>query len=70
MLDDSVFMLLPGGVVLDDRDAILDGFAEAPPWAELRMEGARVGPLVDGDPAAPFRRPGGWRLAFHQQTPR
>lgn len=91
VLDDTVLMLLPGGMVLDDRVAVLDGFAEAPPWAECTVEAARVLPLrEDGaivaygvvarrkgaDPytaliaSAYVRRAAGWRLAFHQQTPR
>jgi hypothetical protein len=91
VLDDDVLMLLPGGLVLDDRAAILQGFAEAPPWSSFRMEGARVlrlrddGAIVaygavagrEGQPeysalisSVYVRRPAGWRLAFHQQTPR
>jgi hypothetical protein len=91
VLDDHVLMLLPGGLVLDDRAAILEGFATAAPWAEFRLEAARVLPFRDdgaivayevvarrdGSPeysalvsSGYVRRAAGWRLAFHQQTPR
>jgi hypothetical protein len=91
VLDDRVLMLLPGGLVLDDRSAILDGFADAPPWASFELESAQVlrlredGAIVayevvarrEGQPeysalmsSAYVRRAEGWRLTFHQQTPR
>jgi Domain of unknown function (DUF4440) len=90
VLDDTVVMLLPGGLVLDDRAAIVESMG-GPPWSAYRIER-----LVERRPTADtalvtygvvarrgddpeysaliaslyVRRDDGWRLAFHQQTPR
>ncbi|WP_433557853.1 DUF4440 domain-containing protein [Pseudonocardia xinjiangensis] len=89
VLDDTVVMLLPGGLVLDDRAAIIEAMS-GPPWSTYRIErltehhpttdtglvtyevvarrghgpeyAALIGSLY-------VRRPSGWRLTFHQQTP-
>ncbi len=89
VLDDTVVMLLPGGMRLDDRDAILESMSGAP-WTSFALEdpqvlalgadsavvaygvvavrdGAEYSALVS---SAYARRDGGWRLVFHQQTPR
>lgn len=90
VLDESVVMLLPGGMSLTDRDTIIESMS-GQPWASFRIEDAHVlQPTPDtgivtygvvaqreGMPAYSalvsshyVRRRGGWRLAFHQQTPR
>lgn len=88
-LDDTVVFLLPGGMRVDDREAIIDSISGAP-WDWYRLDGAQVLELGDdvacvhyraeaqrGDApvyealiaSAYVRRPDGWRLALHQQTP-
>ena len=90
VLDDAVVMLLPGGLRLDDRAAVVAAMG-GPPWTSYRLEDPQVLPLsvdtavvtygaVARRPGSPpysalmssvyVRRPGGWRLALHQQTPR
>jgi hypothetical protein len=89
VLDDEVVMLLPGGLVLDDRRAIVESMG-GPPWSTHRLEGLREHrPTPDtalvtygvvarrGDTeysalvsSLYVRRDPGWRMAFHQQTPR
>lgn len=89
VLDDTVVMLLPGGMRLTERDAILASMGGAP-WSSFEIEEPQVvaigadGALVvygvvavrDGAEysalvaSAYVRRRAGWRLAFHQQTPR
>jgi hypothetical protein len=89
VLDDEVLMLLPGGMVLDDRAAIVEAMS-GQPWDRYELEDVRVShPLPDvgvvaygadaeragGSYSAVFsslyvRRSDGWKLAFHQQTPR
>jgi hypothetical protein len=89
ILDDPVVMLLPGGLVLDDRQAILAAMG-GPPWSSYELSDWRVlHPAPDcgvvtyrvvaqraGGP--PYRavisslygrRPDGWKLVLHQQTP-
>lgn len=44
VLDHGVVMLLPGGLVLDDRDQILEAMG-GPPWASYRLESMRALPL-------------------------
>jgi hypothetical protein len=90
VLDDTVVMLLPGGLVLDERAAIIEAMS-GPPWSAYRLDRltehrptADTGLVTYGVRArrgdAPeyvalvaslyVRRAAGWRLAFHQQTPR
>jgi Domain of unknown function (DUF4440) len=90
VLDHDVVMLLPGGMVLDDRSSILEAMS-GQPWSSYRLEDLRaIHPTTDttlvtygvvaarqGSPeysaliaSLYARRDGGWRLAFHQQTPR
>lgn len=89
VLDERVLMLLPGGMVLDDRSAIVEAMS-GEPWSRYELEDVRtVRPSPDvavvtygvvavrdgGEYSALMsslyvRRDAGWRLAFHQQTPR
>ncbi|HEX2072767.1 MAG TPA: nuclear transport factor 2 family protein [Geodermatophilus sp.] len=90
VLDESVVMLLPGGMVLRDRQQILEAMA-GPPWRSFALEDAQVlrptpdtavvhyGARAARDGVAEYtalmsslyvRRGDGWKLAFHQQTPR
>jgi hypothetical protein len=41
VLDREVLMLLPGGLVLDDRDQIIASMSGAP-WSEYRIEDVRA----------------------------
>ena len=41
VLDDDVVMLLPGGLVLDDRATILQSMA-GPPWSAYELQDLRV----------------------------
>lgn len=89
VLDDTVVFLLPGGMRVDDREAIIDSMSGAP-WDWYRLDDAHVLVLADdvacvhyraeaqrGDTpvyealvaSTYVRRPDGWRLALHQQTP-
>jgi hypothetical protein len=88
-LDTAVVMLLPGGMVLDDRDTIINSMSGAP-WSTFRIENpgvlaptpdvgvvtyAVVAQRADAEYSALIssmyvRRAAGWKLAFHQQTPR
>lgn len=88
VLDDGVTMLLPGGLVITDRDEALASMSGAP-WDDYQLDEIAVTtPTPDtglvtyrararrGDTAYTalmstlyLRRAGGWRLAFHQQTP-
>ncbi len=90
VLDETAVMLLPGGMLLDDRAAIIDSVS-AQPWSSYQLHGLRVFQLTpgagmvvyeataerEGDPpysalvsSLYVRRPDGWKLAVHQQTPR
>jgi hypothetical protein len=89
VLDEHVAMLLPGGMVLDDRAAIVEAMS-GPPWSRYALEDVRtfmptgdVGVVTygvvaerDGDEYSALmsstyvRRDEGWKLVFHQQTPR
>ena len=90
VLDADVVMLLPGGMVLDDRSSIIEAMS-GEPWASYDLADLRaLHPLPDtcvvtyavvaSRPGSPeysalvsslyVRREDGWRLAFHQQTPR
>jgi hypothetical protein len=46
VLDDTVVMLLPGGLVLDDRAAIIEAMS-GPPWSAYR-----IGRLTERHPTA------------------
>ena len=41
ILDEEVVMLLPGGLMLDERRAILDSMA-GPPWSSYELRDARA----------------------------
>lgn len=90
VLDRDVVMLLPGGMVLDDRSAIVKSMSGRP-WSSYRMHDVRVLWLTDDTAVVAYgvdaeragsppysalmsstyvRREDGWKLAFHQQTPR
>ena len=89
VLDDEVVMVLPGGVVLEDRAAIVDSMSGTPwsrfalddvrtlrPTSETGVVTYRVEAERDGQGYSALmsslyiRREQGWKLAFHQQTPR
>ncbi|RCW45227.1 uncharacterized protein DUF4440 [Halopolyspora algeriensis] len=90
VLDREPVMLFPGGMVLTDRDAILESMG-GQPWTTFRFDGLRVSRPTDdtglvtygavahreGSPeysalvsSMYVRRHDGWKLAFHQHTPR
>ncbi|HWM18943.1 MAG TPA: nuclear transport factor 2 family protein [Ilumatobacteraceae bacterium] len=90
MLDDEPIMLLPGGMVLTDRAAMVEAMS-GPPWKSFRLEDPTARMLTDDSGIVAYgvvarrpdgdeytalmssvyvRREAGWRLAFHQQTPR
>ncbi len=89
ILDEQCVMLLPGGMVLDDRAGIVEAMSGRP-WSRYALEDPRcLRPTADtavvhygvvaerdGDEYSALmsslyvRRESGWRLAFHQQTPR
>ncbi len=89
VLDDTVLMLLPGGMVLDDRAAIVESMS-GQPWSGYTLDDLRatrpapetglvtygVAAERDGQvyralmSSLYVRRPDGWKLAFHQQTPK
>ena len=46
VLADRVLMLLPGGLVIDDRAQVIDSMRGAP-WDEFDLSGERVVPLGD-----------------------
>ncbi len=90
VLDDEPVMLLPGGMLVTDRAAMVEAMS-GPPWSSFALEDVAVRLLGDdvgvvtygvvaqrGDEppdsalmaSTDVRRPAGWRLAVHQQTPR
>jgi hypothetical protein len=89
VLDAQPLMLLPGGMVLDDRSAMVESMSGRP-WTRYTLEDVRCtqptsdtglvtyGVVAERDAqeysalisSLYVRRDGGWRLAFHQQTPR
>lgn len=90
VLDQAVLMLLPGGVVLDDRATIIDSMG-GQPWSSYRLEHVREHRVTDDVGVVSYgvvaqrlgaaeysalvsstyvRRDDGWKLSFHQQTPR
>jgi Domain of unknown function (DUF4440) len=89
VLDDTVVFLLPGGLHMYDRVAVVDAMTGAT-WDWYRIDDAHVRPLGDDVAVVHYRaaaqrgeapvfealmastyvrRPDGWRLAVHQQTP-
>lgn len=89
ILDEHPLMLLPGGMVLDDRRTIVESMSGTP-WSRYTLEDERcVRPSADvgvvtyaavadrgGSSYSALmssvyvRRPDGWKLVLHQQTPR
>lgn len=90
VLDDTVVMLLPGGMLLDDRASIVASMS-GQPWSSYELDDLRalrptpdLGIVFYGVVAkradAPeyralisstyVRRDDGWKLTFHQQSPR
>jgi hypothetical protein len=89
VLDARPVMLLPGGMVLDDRATIVESMSGAP-WNHYVLDGehcqrptADTGLVTYGAVAERdsnrysalmstlyVRRENGWKLVFHQQTPR
>ena len=90
VLDDGATMLLPGGMMLTDRESILRTMS-GQPWSLYRLEGLHPSSLTADDVVVIYgvvaertgsppysalisstytRRPNGWKLALHQQTPR
>jgi hypothetical protein len=89
VLDERVVMLLPGGMVLDDRATIVESMS-GQPWSRYALEDLRtLRPTPDSGVVAYgvvatrdgqeysalmssvyVRREDGWKLVFHQQTPR
>lgn len=47
VLDDEPVMLLPGGLVMSDREQLLAAMSGAP-WASFRLDDLRVAEPVDG----------------------
>jgi len=82
-------MLLPGGIVLDERSRIIESVSGRP-WSSYALQNLRTTELTpeaaivtygavaerDGEKYSALmsslyiRRTDGWKLAFHQQTPR
>lgn len=89
VLDRTPVMLLPGGLLLDDRNAIIDSLS-GPPWSSYELETIRsfenspttevlvYGVVAERDgqrysalmSSMYVHREDGWKLCFHQQTPR
>jgi hypothetical protein len=89
VLDEQIMMLLPGGLVLDDRAAAIDSMS-GQPWSAYELEDMRVlqptrdtavvtyGVVAERDEqqysavmsSVYVRRQDGWKITFHQQTPR
>ncbi len=53
LIDDAI-MLLPGGMVLDGKAAILESF-DAQPWSTFEIEEPRLVPLGDGAAVLAYR---------------
>lgn len=89
-LDQAVIMLLPGGLVLDDRAEVIESVSGLP-WSSFELQDLRVfqpapdtgivvyGVVAQRGEARPYsalvsshyaRRDDGWKMNFHQQTPR
>jgi hypothetical protein len=54
VLADDVRFLLPGGVLVDDRQAIVESMA-GPPWSSYELSSERVHHLGDGSRAVTYR---------------
>jgi hypothetical protein len=90
VLDEDPVVLMPGGMVIDDRQTIIDSMG-GPAWKSYDLEEMdvhvltrNVGVVTYGAHASRdgsedysalmtsvyVKRPDGWKLALHQQTPR
>jgi len=89
VLDHTVVMLLPGGLVLDERAAIVDSMS-GQPWSAYELADVRSFKPTEDTAVVTYavlaqrdgheysalmssvyvRRDDGWKLTFHQQTPR
>jgi hypothetical protein len=90
VLDHTAVMLFPGGLVIEDRDAILEAMS-GQPWSSYRLEDPKAfrptpetgvvfyGVVAERGEAPAYsalassayvRRDDGWKLTFHQHTPR
>jgi hypothetical protein len=54
VLADDVLMLLPGGLVIDDRDKVIQSM-QGPPWDDYRMSDERVLRVGDGAEVVAYR---------------
>lgn len=54
VLADEVTMLLPGGLLLDDRQVVLDAMS-GPPWSRYAMSDERVVTLTEGAAVVVYR---------------
>jgi hypothetical protein len=54
VLHDDVLMLLPGGLVIDDRAAVIDSMRGAP-WDSYELSDERVVPLGDDSAIVAYR---------------
>jgi hypothetical protein len=90
VLDHTAVMLFPGGLVIEDREEILESMS-GQPWSAYRLEDPKAllptpetgvvfyGVVAERGHAPAYsalvssayvRRADGWRLTFHQHTPR
>jgi hypothetical protein len=90
VLDHTAVMLLPGGMILNERAAIMNSMA-GQPWSSFELQDMQVLQLTQDTAIVAYgvtaqrenapsysalissvyaRRQDGWKLAFHQQTPR
>ena len=53
-LADRVLMLLPGGMVIDDRDAVI-GSMQGAPWSSFELTDERVHRLTDTSAVVAYR---------------
>ncbi len=53
-LASEVLMLLPGGIVLDDREAVVESMGGSP-WISFELSDERVLELVDGSVVVAYR---------------
>lgn len=54
VLADEVLMLLPGGLVIDDRAQVIDSMGGAP-WESFELSDERVVPLTDDSAVVAYR---------------
>jgi hypothetical protein len=89
VLDSTVMMLLPGGLVLEDRAAVVDSMS-GQPWSSYELHDVQAFQPTPDTAIVTYgavarreeqtysalmssvyvRRADGWKLTFHQQTPR